>query len=542
MSTKAVTGKVLLAVSDARVAEVLRAHLSNCGFNVISASEGRRAFEAAATETWDALILDVHLPELGGVEITRAIRSRAGVGYVPILLLADQPDRDDVLLALDAGACEILSMNVDLSELIARLRSLIRRNRAYRECDALNRRLCVEIDRHADRVELLYGYMRELNRARNENDIYRVMVEAIQKATQSRRVSVMLNDDHTGRLVCKYAVGIDPQVAEMMSVDPGSGIAGQVYTTGTTVAATAVETAKNPNRRYNGDTFLSTPLVSTYLADHEERLGVINVTDRTGDQPFSAEDVECICSIADSAAIALHNVQRRNRLKKSISALLLTVGRLSEYRDEETGLHLERVREYAQTLVKRLADSPKFRSVITPEFIENIAQAAPLHDVGKIGIPDDILNKPGKLTEDEFQIMKAHTTIGRHTLALALEETGPIPLLQMCVDIAYCHHERYDGLGYPRGICGKDIPLSARIIALVDAYDAMTSKRCYKEAIEHERVVAIIRKEKGRHFDPDVVDAFLEVADQFDVIRAAKADEIDAILPLELVGSAPPLS
>ena len=138
-----------------------------------------------------------------------------------------------------------------------------------------------------------------------------------------------------------------------------------------------------------------------------------------------------------------------------------------------------------------------------------------MHDLGKVGIPDEILTKPGKLTDEEFQIMKTHTDIGRRVLSKAVDPTSPNPLLHMCIDIAYSHHERFDGKGYPQRLSGKKIPLSARIIALVDAYDAITSKRRYKAAEPHQNAVDIIRSESDRHFDPAIVDAFLECQDQF---------------------------
>jgi putative two-component system response regulator len=147
-----------------------------------------------------------------------------------------------------------------------------------------------------------------------------------------------------------------------------------------------------------------------------------------------------------------------------------------------------------------------------------------MHDIGKVGIPDDILTKPGKLTDEEFQIMKTHTDIGRRVLSQALDPAHPVPLLQMCVDIAYCHHERFDGTGYPRRIAGAEIPLSARIIALVDAYDAITSRRRYKEAKSHDAAMSIIQSEAGQHFDPAIVAAFLRCGDRFDAVRARYDD------------------
>lgn len=537
VQTRKPSDRILIATDDARLASVLRAHLVNAGYEVITADSGTAAFEWAVTELWDGLILDAALPVMGGVEITRSLRSRTS-DIVPIILLADSIHRDDLLIGLNAGANEYLPKSVDLAELTARLRRLVGFTRDCHQRDTLHAHLSTEVQRKSNQLDLLYAYLHKLSVAGDESEVYRLMVDTIQNATGARRISILIDEGNSSELVCKYAVGIDPDVVERICVAPNSGVAGQVFVTGATVVANAEDDKRSSDRSYVSDAYVSTPLVSTYLSNNKERLGVLNVTDRQDNQPFSPEDVECICSIADSAAVALYNLRRRSQLKKAMRALLLTVGRLSEYRDEETGLHLERVQEYAGVLVRQLAKNSKFASIITPQFIEDLTQAAPLHDVGKVGIPDEILSKPGKLTTEEFQVMKTHTSIGRHTLALAIRETGPIPLLQMCMDIAYCHHERYDGHGYPRGVAGEEIPLSARIIALVDAYDAMTSRRCYKEALPHDQAAEVIAKERGKHFDPDVVDAFQKVADQFDIIRAAKVDEFDLPLPLELFAPA----
>lgn len=519
-------GVVLVIDDDQSLTFILRAHLANAGFEVHVAHDGKQGFDEAVRLRPNVILLDVQMPHMDGLEVLRAMRIDPDMKNIPVILLTARSSRNDVVLGLEAGAQEYVTKPFDMAELTARVRSMMRLSHMQLQFDELNARLAGEVQQKTQRLELLYSYVRELSRAPDEERIYDLFVETVQRATGCRRVSVMVHDPVLDKLVCRKAVGIDPVLAEKLMVDPGAGIAGQVFSTGTTVVAKAVDSPGSRRRSYNSDDFLSTPLVSTYLMNGQERLGVLNVTDKADGKPFLPEEIECICSIADSAAIALHNERRRSARIKSIRALLLTVGRLSEYRDEETGLHLERVREYAQILARQLSQRPALRHVVTPDFVTNLYDAAPLHDLGKVGIPDDILNKPGKLTDEEFQIMKTHTTIGRHTLALAMEETGPVPLLQMCIDIAYCHHERYDGRGYPRGLKGEDIPLTARIITLVDAYDAMTSQRCYKRALPHERAVELICADSGAHFDPQVVEAFLEVADDFDRVRASKSDPI----------------
>jgi putative two-component system response regulator len=258
-------------------------------------------------------------------------------------------------------------------------------------------------------------------------------------------------------------------------------------------------------------------------------IGVLNVTDKGDDSPFSDDEIECIRSIADAAAIALDNVVRQEQLQHSVRILLQTVGHLAEFRDEETTLHLERVARLSRILALALTREGPYAPVVTDEFIDALVQAAPMHDIGKVGIPDDILTKPGALTDEEYQIMKTHTDIGHRVLSQALDPTRPVPLLQTCIDIVHCHHERWDGAGYPRRIAGNDIPLAARIIALVDAYDAIRSQRRYKDAKSHEQAREIITSESGKHFDPVLVEAFLRCHEQFDEIRTIHADKSEAL-------------
>jgi len=189
--------------------------------------------------------------------------------------------------------------------------------------------------------------------------------------------------------------------------------------------------------------------------------------------------------------------------------VIFAMAKLAESRDPETGGHLERVRTYSWALAKDLALHGAYRAQIDAGFIRLIYLTSPLHDIGKVAIPDSVLLKPGRLSTREFEIMKTHTTHGAETLDLALERYPNARFLRMARDIAAYHHERYDGGGYPEQLAGEDIPLCARIFALADVYDALVSKRVYKAAYSHEVARGIIVEERGTHFDPAVVDAFL---------------------------------
>jgi putative two-component system response regulator len=205
--------------------------------------------------------------------------------------------------------------------------------------------------------------------------------------------------------------------------------------------------------------------------------------------------------------------------------LIFALAKLAESRDSDTGAHLERVRTYSRIIAEYLWKLPKYRDQVNAEFVRLIYLTSPLHDIGKVAVPDQILLKPGPLTEEEFEVMKTHTTRGAETLDAALKQYPSARFLRMARDIAASHHEWYDGSGYPRGVAGQAIPLSARIVALADAYDALTSKRVYKDAFTHDKARAAVIKGRGTHFDPDVVDAFLANEMKFIAVQQSLSDE-----------------
>lgn len=196
-------------------------------------------------------------------------------------------------------------------------------------------------------------------------------------------------------------------------------------------------------------------------------------------------------------------------------ALIMSLAKLAEFRDKETGYHLERIREYSRCLALELKLNPKFKDYITEEYIDDLYYSSILHDIGKVGVPDTILLKPGKLTTKEFEIIKTHTIIGGDAINAIESKMNNRTYLVLGREIAYYHHEKWDGTGYPKGLKGEEIPLSARIVALADVYDALISKRIYKKPYTHEQVVKIINKSKGKQFDPDIIVAFNNINSQF---------------------------
>lgn len=210
-------------------------------------------------------------------------------------------------------------------------------------------------------------------------------------------------------------------------------------------------------------------------------------------------------------------VQKRTREVAAVQDVTIhAMASLAETRDNETGNHIRRTQLYVKLLAEKLRNNPRFRAELdSDKVIDLLVKSAPLHDIGKVGIPDRILLKPGRFEPDEFEIMKQHTTLGRDAIIAAESSLDlELPFLACAREIAYSHQEKWDGSGYPEGLSGDDIPVSARIMAVADVYDALISRRIYKPAMPHEKAVSIIAEGKGNHFDPDMVDAFLEIADE----------------------------
>ena len=207
--------------------------------------------------------------------------------------------------------------------------------------------------------------------------------------------------------------------------------------------------------------------------------------------------------------------KRTRELKTANEITIEAMGLVAESRDPETGGHIQRTKNYVRLLAKELSKIPKYSDVLTHKVIEELYHSSPLHDIGKIAITDNILLKPGKLDDNEFEIMKEHAMIGESTIANAQKRLGGVPFLNIAKEIAGTHHEKWDGTGYPRGLNGDDIPLSGRLMALADVYDALISKRSYKPPFDHMEVVKIIKNESGKHFDPEIVEVFLKLNEEF---------------------------
>jgi putative two-component system response regulator len=243
-------------------------------------------------------------------------------------------------------------------------------------------------------------------------------------------------------------------------------------------------------------------------------------------KPYQAEEVQARVATHLKLSSLRHKLEYQKLVEKKVrevseaqQATIFALAKLAEQRDDDTGAHLERVRDYCELLAQQLGENSPYADHISAEFIDCIQHASPLHDIGKVAIPDHILLKPGKLTAEEFEIMKSHAVIGAENMQTVFNSYADNPFIGMGIEIALYHHERWDGSGYPDGLVGRNIPLSARIMAVADCYDAIRSNRCYRKGLDHEQVKEILLEESGSHFDPEIIKAFVTLEDRFNHVN-----------------------
>ena len=233
----------------------------------------------------------------------------------------------------------------------------------------------------------------------------------------------------------------------------------------------------------------------------------------------SGDEVEnlyhAFVQMTDDSVQYVTDLNRKNAMiRRMHQALLITLADMVESRDKNTGQHIRKTAAYVRVILEAMKERGDYADQLTKEFIDNAVNSAPLHDIGKINVSDTILNKPGKLTDEEFAIMKTHTTSGGAIIDSIINLMPEAEFLKEAKNLALYHHEKWNGKGYPCGLSGENIPLSARVMAVADVFDALVSKRSYKPGFPYEKALAIIEEERGRHFDPKVVDAFLSVRDK----------------------------
>jgi response regulator RpfG family c-di-GMP phosphodiesterase len=340
-----------------------------------------------------------------------------------------------------------------------------------------------------------------INSSLDIDEVLNLSMKLMEKTLNATASSILLHDPETNELKFYLAAGAKKDILKVIRMPADKGVAGRSFQTGRTLLIPDAAKSSFFYKKVDDKTkFVTKNLIATPLPIRGKRIGVLEVLNKAHNT-FSKQDELKLKNMAAEISVAIDNARLYDEVKRAYIDSMLNMAKAETYRDVDTGKHIERCGEYALRLAAELG--------IPEKDYDNLRVSMMMHDIGKIAIPDAILLKPGRLDDAEMDVMKTHAAKGGEIL-------GQAPLLQLAVDIATCHHEKWDGSGYPNGTKGANIPLSARLLAIIDVFDALSSKRPYKDPFPPEKVLDILKSGHGTHFDPDVLDIFLK---RFDEMR-----------------------
>lgn len=345
-----------------------------------------------------------------------------------------------------------------------------------------------------------------INSSLEIDEVLNLSMELMEKTLNATASSILLFDSENNELKFYLATGAKKEVLKVIRMPADKGVAGRSFQTGRTLLIPDARKSKYFYKQVDDKTkFITKNLIATPIPMRGKRIGVLEVLNKARGT-FTKLDAQRLKIMAEEVSVAIDNARLYEEVKNAYIDSMLNMAKAEKFRDHDTGLHIERCGEYALRLANELGFHEK-------EF-ENLRVSMMMHDIGKVAIPDSILLKPGKLDENEFEIMKTHTTKGAAIL-------GQAPILNLAVEIAGNHHEKWDGSGYPNRLKGERIPKAARLLAIIDVFDALSAKRPYKEPFPPEKVFQILKAGRGSHFDPYMLDLFL---DRFDEMRKIFSD------------------
>lgn len=489
---------VLIVDDDLLTRDTLKGMLQRLGVGgVLEASHGKEAISLVEQDLADILLTDIHMPVMDGMALLEKVKERWPA--VPVLVLSGYPTIETAVAAMKRGASDFIVKPFRLEQMELPLRRAARERRLLLENSALSRELVQKreierLNRHlhkkVEELSKLYAISESMqpNPLGGENLFHRI-VEMAAEVTEAGKASLMLLDEESNSLVIKAALGTDQGLEENSSIPLGRGIPGRVALEGRPlILRGGKEAAWAGFRGYRGRSLISVP-----LRIGGEVFGVLNVAEKLSGKGFTKEDLALLTALAQKAALAMENHALHESIYTTLTDTLVSLVSTIEARDPYTRDHSQRVTQWAV----RIAQNMGFNK----EDLDMLRFAGYLHDIGKIGIRDSILMKPSRLTEEEASVIRTHPIIGERIVK-------PLGLLPLERSVIRHHHERWDGKGYPDGLKGPQIPLPARILAVADGFDAMTSDRVYRHSRPPEEALREIERLAGTQFDKDVVAAF----------------------------------
>ncbi|OGR00483.1 MAG: hypothetical protein A2284_16620 [Deltaproteobacteria bacterium RIFOXYA12_FULL_61_11] len=486
---------VLLVDDEPEVRAIHRAYLEHAGLHVVEAADGLEALERIAGQPFDLVVLDVAMPRLDGIETVRRLKRDGRHRHLPVVILTGQSDRNTLLEAFRAGADEFLIKPVTRVEFTVRVNSMLVQKT---QRDSLVRHSAIFRGLASTRMEFPSGG--EITAQLGQ--VCRTLAEVV----GFDRLGVFVRNGRGFKLVVGYEIG----EAEIHWTDE---VYARIHQLNSTFPFhVSYRDAEKCSRLGLAQTLVVLPLPHADRIAADVVVGFGRHLDLDGDllqllTMFAARLGQQLLLRQATQNLEEQVRTKTNELMRTIAELNRvaedTIYRLSiasEFRDNETGNHVKRIGYYAEAIAEAMG--------LSPDFIGRIRSAAPMHDLGKIGIPDHILLKPGRFTPEEFEVMKSHTEIGEKILTGSRSS-----LMEMARIIALTHHERYDGTGYPRGLRTEEIPLEGRIVALCDVFDALMSKRVYKGAMPLDQVMETLSADRDK-YDPVVYTAFFRILEQ----------------------------
>jgi response regulator RpfG family c-di-GMP phosphodiesterase len=519
--------KILIVDDEPFIQKVFSKYLSGKHYDVETADNGEIALEKLRSKPFDLVLTDLRMPRMGGRELLQIMSE--SFPDVPKIVLTGHGTNEDIILALQTGAYDYLTKPVtDLGILHHSIQRAIER-----------KKLNDERIRYMTQVNQINEIISMLNRGSSTEDIFNALDVTLKKFIPFNTLALMLihsnPDEIAPRLVASDSGSIitretkfgykDPllkkiteekvvcaldDIRESASLFPDSRLVDMLDQED---LRSALILPLIVSDRIRGFLLFASKKTGVFIKEHISFLESIG-----GQISFSIERGELMEEIENHTKNLEQTIEVRTKeILKTQKTTIFALGKLAETRDQTTGDHLERIRSYCVLLAQLLKYSGSGKS-ITNQFIRDLYDSSILHDIGKVGIPDSVLLKEDTLTEDEVRTIESHAVIGYDALKSASHDLGEDSFLKMAMDIALCHHERWDGSGYPKGLKGAEIPLSARIVAIADVYDALTTERSYKKALSHEDTLAIMRNESEK-FDPELFKLFLQNAEEFNEIK-----------------------
>jgi response regulator RpfG family c-di-GMP phosphodiesterase len=492
--------KQILVVDDEEtIRKTIQKRLTMEGYQVRTAAKASEALEEFETHAFDTVISDIRMEEMDGVELLQKIKEIQRYD-VPVIMITGAPSLDTAQSCIKAGAYDYIVKPFDKETLLNTVNRAMEKKELTDRVRAERENLEIRVQEQTRTLRDIYRFANLLNSLDSLDAVLKSIVEFVADFMVSERVSIMLLDGKGDCLKVAMAVGLEEEIVRDTRVQRGEAIAGKVLESGKALRIDDISSIKAEVEQFSKyRAFISFPLMQAPLKSQMNALGIINVTNRFGDQPYTDLDLRNFDFIADTASVAINNQIKGIKLQESYFATMKSLALALDAKDRYTAGHSESVQRYSVLIARQLG--------LSQTEIVTIERAGALHDIGKIGIPDGIINKPGRLTSEEFDKIKEHPVIGEQMIL-------PIPFLDSARGIIRHHHERFDGRGYPDAIRGNEIELGARIMAVADTFDAMTSDRSYRSASSIEEARTELNRCRDSQFDPDVAEAFEQILEK----------------------------